>query len=87
MFFTEFKWVEYFGHYYFYGEEELTWEDAKVMYMHCYKSIDVQFDQIIISLVSYFRELGFFMTILINDWSSLLQYFENSTFFVVEKTL
>lgn len=36
MFFTEFKWVEYFGQYYFYGEEKLTWEDAKVMYLHCY---------------------------------------------------
>nr|XP_034321033.1 collectin-12-like [Crassostrea gigas] len=26
----EFKWVEYFGQYYFYGEEKLTWEDAKL---------------------------------------------------------
>lgn len=79
MFFTEFKWVEYFGQYYFYGEEKLTLEDAKVMYLHCYQSIDVEFDQIISSLVSYFRVLGFFITILFNDWSSLLPYFENST--------
>ncbi|XP_052695029.1 CD209 antigen-like [Crassostrea angulata] len=26
----EFKWVEYFGHYYFYEEEKLTWEGAKL---------------------------------------------------------
>lgn len=32
LFFTDFKWVEHSGHYYFYGEVELTWADAKVLY-------------------------------------------------------
>lgn len=30
VFFTEFNWVDYSGHYYFYGEDKLTWDDAKV---------------------------------------------------------
>lgn len=28
---SEFNWVEYSGHYYFYGAENVTWTDAKVL--------------------------------------------------------
>lgn len=30
-FFSEFNWVEYSGHYYFFGAENVTWIDAKVV--------------------------------------------------------
>lgn len=31
IFFSEINWVEYSGHYYFYGEQNVTWTDAKVL--------------------------------------------------------
>lgn len=31
-FLIELNWVEYFGYFYFYGEEKFIWEDVKVFF-------------------------------------------------------